>query len=368
MSYIKLGPIGDYFGSSRLGLYLTPGNAAQIDDGILYSTLSKFLLTGFFVLIDKHEFENIKIDRRAIRGIPLQFVGVNQPTIIEPVIDYLNSPPADATIGDRYIIGNNPTGVWSNLRGMVVQFTGNDSDNPWQQIRPKEGNIIPIYNLGISTTYTGTYPSGSWNLTDRRINELKVSFNEILESDSEDDIPWATRAWVTQQINIEANNRIDGYVYLLQIIQNIQSTPQTQNKAVNVSIEDLGNYFQANNVEMALMELGSDLKTTKENLGTLTLAYQQLSNQVQQLIGSGGGSGSSFSTRAYLYLGVTSINLGHLMGRIPIWQLYKFTPTGSDTVSANTVLSGVIAQPYRLTYNDIRFEFPRAYNLILILA
>ena len=64
MAYIKLGPIGDYFASARLGIYLSAGNAQQVEDSLLETTLKNFLLTGFFVLIEKHEFENIRINLR----------------------------------------------------------------------------------------------------------------------------------------------------------------------------------------------------------------------------------------------------------------------------------------------------------------
>lgn len=362
MAYIKLGPIGNYFGSSRLGIYLSEGNAAQVDDNLLNSTLAKFLLTGFFVTIDKHEFENIKIDRRALRGIPLQFVGVNPVTIIEPVYDYLDQPPVE-TSGDRFIVGPNPTGLWSGLAGMIVQWSGDDES--WKVITPKDGWIIPIINLGVSTTYKGTYPSGKWDLTQKRIRQLRESFNQTNPSPTEEN-PNATRAWTLEQIGIETQQRIEADNELKALIQEITTDPSNATPASRVTILDEGDYFQATNVEMALQELAADLKDTDNQLSVLTTLYQQLSNQVDQL--TGGNPGGAFTTKAYVYLNISQIFLGHVLGRIPLWQLYQIETPNGTTINSNSVLNGVIAQPYRVTYNDIRFEFPRSINLVLILA
>lgn len=195
MAYIKLGPNGDYFNSNKLGITLVEGNAAYVTDEVLYSTLYNFLLTGFFILIEKHEFDNIKVDRRAIRSIPLQYVGVNQHEYQEPVIDFINNPPEGASPGDRYIVGREPTGVWQGYRNTIVEYR----DDAWQQIIPKEGLIIPIYNLGISTTYKGTNPSGDWDISDDRLSSLRGITNQSTPQTEQE---YATRAWVIDQISL----------------------------------------------------------------------------------------------------------------------------------------------------------------------
>src|SRR5690606_14373932 len=78
MAYIKLGPIGDYFASNRLGIYLNTQNASQVSDAILYTRLSNFLLTGFIVEIEKFEYDNIKIEQRTFNNLPLVVVPIHE--------------------------------------------------------------------------------------------------------------------------------------------------------------------------------------------------------------------------------------------------------------------------------------------------
>lgn len=362
MAYIKLGNIGDYFGSTKLGIHLTPGNAQYIEDDTLYSLLQNFLYTGFFILIDKDEFDNIKIDRRSLRGIPLQFVGVNETTIVEPVIDILSEEPTSANTGYRFIVWSNPTNSWADHRNQIATFNGVN----WDFTIPKDGWIIPVYSLGISVKYSGTYPSGSWNIDNDRIAELKGQIQELENTAPTTVSNPASVEYVDGLIEDEAGQRKAGDDALLQMIQNL-NFPETVGKASSITIDDNGDYFIATNVEMALQELATDLRTTKQGVDQLINAYASLNQLVQQLIATG-GTGTAFITQAILFTDVDSINYPHQKGRIPIWALYQFTPDGNTQVVATTVLVSVMAQPYRVTFNDIRFQFPKKYNLVLLIG
>lgn len=358
MAYIKLGPKGDYFASARLGLYLSGANASYIDDSILYGVLRNFLLTGFFVLIEKHEFDNIKIDRRELRNIPLQYVGVNQPTIIEPILDIKSEPPNLASTGDRYLVWSNPTGEWAGYKGYIAEFDGSS----WIFHTPKNGWTIPVYNLGISIHYSGTYPSGTWDITDNEITQLHVIVQTPEPGTEPIDENWATRTWVLQQILLETTTRIAADNYLLTLINNL-----TQNtnypKAFQVEIADEGDYFEGTNVELALQELGSDLKGVNQNLTQLTQLYNNLNTIVQQLISNNNQNG----TLALMYLDTDIVAYGHGLGYIPNWGLYEFIPDGSTTIGPNLILKSVVAQA-DVTLSNITISFPKKHNLVLILG
>lgn len=132
-------------------------------------------------------------------------------------------------------------------------------------------------------------------------------------------------------------------------------------------MSDAGNYFIGNNVELALQEAGTKLNTLSQDVGQLSALYTSLSLTVQQLVNNGGSGGGPVNVQAIIFLDANSLSYAHLKERIPIWALYKFDASGGNTLTPTTILTGVIAQPYRVTYNDIRFTFPRKYNLVLII-
>jgi len=69
----------------------------------------------------------------------------------EPVIDILNTPPSSPNQGDRYIVGQDPTGVWENLTNAIVTYAGSS----WFPIFAKPSEIIYITNKSIKMTYSG---------------------------------------------------------------------------------------------------------------------------------------------------------------------------------------------------------------------
>lgn len=357
MAYIKLGPTGTYFGSTKLGIFLTKENASYVNDSVLESTLANFLLTGFIVRISKHEFDNIKVDKAQLTNIPLQFVGVNQPKTIEPVLDVTAELPLNPATGDRYIVWHNATGPWLGRKDYIAEFNG----STWDFTEPQNGWIVPVYQLGTSTNYIGTYPSGRWSLDDGSIIELQRIINTNLDGDegqTNPDEDWATKTWVNNQLGIETQNRIaqDNYIIGLinQLSQNIAIPPASQ-----ITITDAANYYTGTNVEAALQEIGLRLLNQGHSIDTIETNLTNLTNLVNTLLETQSG------TSIHIYNGVTVIQQNHYRGYIPIWQLYEYQNPGSPESSME--LQGVLAMPTKATVNELRFEFDRVYNLVMIL-
>jgi hypothetical protein len=160
VTYIKLGPIGDIFSSEELGIFLTKTNAVEVNDDLTYTRLKAFFLTGFLVRITKVEYDNVKLNGSVARNIPLVMVDISPTPTPEPVESILQSPPANPIRNKRYLIWDKPTGSWETYENCIAWFTGSD----WSFIIPTNGMSLPVYSLGLSAKYTGTYPSGVWTV------------------------------------------------------------------------------------------------------------------------------------------------------------------------------------------------------------
>lgn len=358
MAYIRLGS-GDYFGSSRIGLYLTPHNAAHVDDNLLQTRLYNFLMTGFIIQIEEHEYNNLKINQKTFGNFPLQVVGVHTPLIIEPVESVLEEPPLNPIQFQRHIIWPRGKGQWVGRGNLIAEFV----DGDWTYHTPKDGWTVPVYALGISFQYTGHYPSGTWNISRERVIELI----DIIEApnDPETEEIWATEEWVTEVVRAERDARVAYEQYLLSLIQSIQLS-QAYPNASQVPISDTGENFEGNNVELALAELAQSLYQQGQDIETIELQIQLLLSQIQTIL----SSVTQTSNRVVVFLDTNSINFSHNVGYIPVWQLYKVlnpaTVSGGVVVN-NTNLMGVVAQPHLITNYSIRFSFPKNHTLVLVL-
>lgn len=361
MAYIKLGPLGDYFGSSRIGLYLNEYNAAEVDDNLLHTRLKNFLLTGFIIIIDKFEYDNIKIDQRTYGNLPLQVVGVHTPLIIEPIESVLNEPPLNPIEGQRHLVWPAGTGLWSGRRDTIAEFDG----DKWIFHTPKDGWTVPVYALGISMHYIGHYPSGYWDITEERIIELETIIIGPPEDPTANPNDWATRPWVLDRIGDEADARAAYDQYLLGLIMAIQTTINTPN-ASQIPVEDVNNYFTGTNVELVLQELGAMMQQQGQGITLINQTIATIQQQIQNIINSLGQT----QNRAIVFLNTNQINFNHNVGSIPIWNLYEVNnpaTVSGNAVTSTTELSGVVAQPNRLTFTNIRFTFSKNYTLVLVL-
>lgn len=90
---------------------------------------------------------------------------------IDSVISISNTPPGSPNDGDRYILGNFPSGGWISLTASLV-LTYNSSLATWQQTIPTNGTSVIVDNEDNSIyKYVGNFPSGLW--IKEKINQLR---------------------------------------------------------------------------------------------------------------------------------------------------------------------------------------------------
>lgn len=260
MAYIKIGPTGDKFQSRRLNINLpNKAAAASVPEELLRGVLFNLMLTGFLIEIPQVDYDNIKIDNRTFQNVPFQSRGVYEDPIIEPVINILPEPPNNPQIGDRYLVYPIGTNAWSDAQDHIAEFTGVG----WTYYKPEKGWSVPIYELGLSTTYTGTYPSGKWSLGITQQTEPEnvfddddpnnpdgvssVELDQLRERLSQEEV---TRSTNDQNLQNQINN-------LSNALNNLPNdgSPSGPVTASNVGIQDIGGYFTGTNVEQALQEL-----------------------------------------------------------------------------------------------------------------
>src|SRR5690554_3927967 len=320
MAYIKLGPIGDYFASNKLGIYLNDLNAVQVSDSLLTTQLVNFLITGFIVRIDQLEYENIKLEQRSFGNMPLAVVGIYPINVIEPIDNVVTQNVANPVWGQRYLIMKGATGEWEERVGYIAEFDG----NTWDYTEPKDGMIVPVYALGLSAKYTGTYPSGYWTIADQNLTE---SSGTIIGGD---DLPidtsnWAERDWTIRLIESEAEQRSTRDNELYQLIMGIQ-LDQTAPSASQVSITDNNNNFNGGTVELALSELAQTLYGQTQSIELVKIQIDIVQTQIVGILGEINnlkGQTNSTQKTIFIYNGVDEINLNHNIGSLPIWQLYE---------------------------------------------
>lgn len=272
ITYIKLGPIGDAFASKELGLYLNLNNASEIDVSILNNRLVNFTLTGFLVEISKLEYDNIKLKNQLTSNIPLNSVPIGQPNILEPVESIVGIPPEN-TLNIRYLVGVASPGIFLSKKDYIAQSDGID----WVYTKPLNGMILPVYDIGISVHYTGTYPSGHWDIPQDVLDGLG---DQTVTGDNTD---WDALNLALQQ---EIKDRISGDKILQGEIDALIKATPTKVKASDVSITDTSNYYESTNVEGALKEIGgrfvtdeiiiNQLQTALDSINSTGIAFQFL--------------------------------------------------------------------------------------------
>ncbi len=71
---------------------------------------------------------------------------------LPPVITQTNNPPGLPAVGDRYLIGTIPTGVWIGNANSVAEYNGVD----WDYTVPVLDNIVYITDVLTTLRYSGT--------------------------------------------------------------------------------------------------------------------------------------------------------------------------------------------------------------------
>lgn len=192
VTYIKLGPLGDAFTSKELGIFLTPGAVYEINDDLVSTRLKSFFLTGFLVRITQVEYDNLKLNNSNARNIPLVTIDLAETSYQEPVETVLNVPPVNPIKNRRYLIWDKPLGSWETYENCIAWFTGIE----WNFIIPTKGMTVPIYSLGISAKYTGTYPSGKWVIGDENTTEQNIALLNLINSNINNPTEYPIPDWI----------------------------------------------------------------------------------------------------------------------------------------------------------------------------
>ena len=98
---------------------------------------------------------------------------------LDSVISFENVQPGSPSVGDRYILGNSPSGaVWGSLNpGDVVEF---NSVSSWTVTQPTDGTSVRVDNEdNIIYRYQGVYPTGTWETE----KESQVRYIDVTTSD-----------------------------------------------------------------------------------------------------------------------------------------------------------------------------------------
>ena len=65
-----------------------------------------------------------------------------------------NDPPQSPALGDCYLVGNTPSGEWSQFPGHIAAFGGGG----WTFIAPREGMAVLVKASGLIAAYR----AGTW--------------------------------------------------------------------------------------------------------------------------------------------------------------------------------------------------------------
>lgn len=93
------------------------------------------------------DFTNLKFTNTYGQLANMRFNTPNR----QAVINFINTPPLSPTLGDRYIVGTNPTGDFTNYKNYFAQWTG----TTWYLLAPITDDIVYVRDLDTKYIYSG---------------------------------------------------------------------------------------------------------------------------------------------------------------------------------------------------------------------
>ena len=134
---------------------LTGINATQIANGDVTNTEFQYL-DGVTTYVADKDYVDSKI-----QGLDWQ----------ASVLDIRNDPPSSPSTGDRYIIGDDPTGDWYGEHEKIAEWDGSD----WIIIEPNEGFTVWVEANNKSYVYNDEYDTGEWVAMSSTVNHGSLS-------------------------------------------------------------------------------------------------------------------------------------------------------------------------------------------------
>jgi len=115
--------------------------------------------------------ERVKVETDA-QGWPVG-LQVLDTLIAAAVVDLpANDPPQSPSAGDCYLVGDAPTGEWSQFPGNIAAFGGGG----WRFIAPREGMTVLVTPSG----FIAAYRAGAWEMGAVRASRLMVDGMQVV--------------------------------------------------------------------------------------------------------------------------------------------------------------------------------------------
>ena len=84
----------------------------------------------------------------------------------------VNTPPANPTVGQQFLVGPAPTGAWAAFDGALASWTAGG----WRMIRPSEG--LTAFDRASAVSWC--YLSGTWQQGVCRAMEVRIGGRKVL--------------------------------------------------------------------------------------------------------------------------------------------------------------------------------------------
>ena len=83
-----------------------------------------------------------------------------------------NDPPQSPSAGDCYLVGDAPSGEWSQFPEHIAAF----GSGGWRFIAPREGMAVLVTSSGLIAAYR----AGAWEIGDVRVSRLTVDGMQVV--------------------------------------------------------------------------------------------------------------------------------------------------------------------------------------------
>lgn len=189
-------------------------NLSDKDDFELQCIQSLISSTDFENYRMMTDFVNLKFSNTTGEMVNMKYNTVNR----LPVLDIISTPPGSPTEGDRYIVGQNPTGSFSSHTNQYAQYVDSTAD-AWYFSDALTDDIVYIVSQDEKYIFTGS----EWIVPVFNIPlEVKV---EVFKSDNyfNSDTMLASSIKSTLLDTFSSRFGINSYLYRSEVVQAIQA-------------------------------------------------------------------------------------------------------------------------------------------------
>jgi len=84
----------------------------------------------------------------------------------------VNAPPADPAIGQCWLVGDAPTGLWADAAGALAGWT----DGGWRFLRPREGMLVWAVDQQLFVCHV----AGAWRAGEGRFSTVRIDGQQVV--------------------------------------------------------------------------------------------------------------------------------------------------------------------------------------------